>query len=130
MPAAETNQKTVLIVEDDMFLSGLLRAKLEKENFAIIQAQDGIGALDMLKTTRPDLILLDLILPRKNGFEVLQEIHQDPQLQKLPVVIISNLGQETDIVRGKELGAKAYYVKARLSIDELVLKVKEFLEQG
>lgn len=119
---------TILIVEDDTFLLSLLSAKLKKENFEIVQALDGVEALEKLKTIRPDLILLDLILPRKNGFEVLQEISQDPQLQNLPVIIISNLGQESDIARGKALGVLEYYVKARLSIDELVTKIKEFLE--
>lgn len=124
----EDKISTILIVEDDTFLLSLLSAKLKKENFEIVQALDGVEALEKLKTIRPDLILLDLILPRKNGFEVLQEISQDPQLQNLPIIIISNLGQESDIARGKALGVLEYYVKARLSIDELVKKIKEFLE--
>jgi len=125
MPEAQS--QTILIVEDDAFLSSLLSAKLKKENFAVEISTDGVDALEKLKTLRPHLILLDLILPRKNGFEVLQEISQDPQLQKVPIIIISNLGQESDIERGKALGAREYYVKARLSIDELVGKIKEFL---
>jgi len=72
-------------------------------------------------------VLLDLILPKKNGFEVLAEVSEDPQLASIPVIIISNLGQETDIQRGKSLGAIEYYVKARLSIDELIEKVKGLL---
>jgi len=74
---------------------------------------------------KPDLVLLDLILPKKNGFEVLETIRQEPTLEKLPVIIISNLGQPSDIERGKSLGVIDYFVKARLSIDELVNKVKE-----
>jgi len=70
------------------------------------------------------LILLDLILPKKNGFEVLEIIRQDPLLEKIPVIIVSNLGQPSDIDRGKSLGVIDYFVKARLSIDELVNKVK------
>lgn len=118
---------TILIVEDDVFLMNLLTLKMRKENFEVVQAFDGVEAIEKLKGVRPSLILLDLILPKKNGFEVLQEISQDPQLSNIPVVIISNLGQESDIARGKELGAIEYYVKARLSIDDLVNKVKEIL---
>ena len=74
---------------------------------------------------RSDVILLDLILPKKNGFEVLETIRQDPTLEKLPVIIISNLGQPSDIDRGKSLGVIDYFVKAKLSVDELVNKVRE-----
>ena len=120
-------KSTVFIIEDDAFLLNLLTLKLSKEDLEVVTALDGVEALEKLKTLRPAIILLDLILPRKNGFEVLQELAQDPQLHKIPVIIISNLGQESDIERGKALGAVEYYVKARLSIDELVIKVKEFI---
>jgi DNA-binding response OmpR family regulator len=70
---------------------------------------------------------LDVILPKKNGFEVLEEIRQDPGLTHLPIIIISNLGQDTDVARGKDLGAIEYYVKAQTSIDDLVLKIKAFI---
>lgn len=128
MTEASAGKILIAIVEDDVFLSSLLSTKLKKENFDVTISLDGIDALEKLRTLRPNLVLLDLILPRKNGFEVLQEMSQDPQLQKIPVIIISNLGQESDIERGKALGAREYYVKARLSIDELVAKVKEFLK--
>lgn len=120
--------KTILLVEDDVLLLNLLTAKLKKANFEVVEALDGVEALEKLRTLRPNLILLDLLLPRKNGFEVLQEINEDPQLQKIPVVIISNLGQETHIARGKALGAREYFIKARLSIDELLEKLKEMLK--
>lgn len=117
----------ILLVEDEPFLSSLLRLKLEKADFEVISAKDGEEALNILGQTKPDLMLLDLILPKKNGFEVLETIRQDPQLEKLPVIIISNLGQEVDISRGKSLGVIEYFVKARLSIDDLVKKVKELV---
>jgi len=121
------NKPTILLVEDDPFLSSILQLKLDKENFKTIRAADGEEALNLLteQGIRPDLILLDLILPKKNGFEVLETIRQDPTLEKLPVVIISNLGQPSDIDRGKALGVIDYFVKAKLSVDELVNKVKE-----
>ena len=128
------NKPTVLLIEDDPFLSSVLRLKLEKESFKVVRASDGDEALNFLteQGVKPDLILLDLILPKKNGFEVLETIRQDPLLEKLPVIIISNLGQPSDIERGKALGIIDYFVKARLSIEELVNKVKQetqFFEQ-
>ena len=123
-----TNHKpTILLVEDDPFLSSVLRLKLEKESFRVVRAADGDEALNYLSREgiKPDLILLDLILPKKNGFEVLETIRQDPLLEKLPVIIISNLGQPSDIERGKALGVIDYFVKARLSVEELVDKVKQ-----
>jgi len=121
------NKPTILLIEDDPFLSSVLRLKLEKESFKVIRAADGEEALHFLteQGIKPDLILLDLILPKKNGFEVLENIRQDPLLEKLPVIIISNLGQPSDIERGKALGIIDYFVKARLSIEELVNKVKQ-----
>ena len=121
------NKSTILLIEDDPFLSSVLRLKLEKESFKVVRAADGEEALHFLteQEIKPDLILLDLILPKKNGFEVLETIRQDPLLEKLPVIIISNLGQPSDIERGKALGIIDYFVKARLSVEELVNKVKQ-----
>ena len=124
---SNSNKPTILLVEDDPFLSSILQLKLEKENFQVIRATDGEEALKFLidQKLKPTLMLLDLILPKKNGFEVLETIRQDPLLEKLPVIIISNLGQPSDIERGKALGVIDYFVKARLSIDELVQKIKQ-----
>jgi DNA-binding response OmpR family regulator len=121
------NKPTILLIEDDPFLSSVLRLKLEKESFKVVRAADGEEALNLLteQGIKPDLVLLDLILPKKNGFEVLETIRQDPLLEKLPVIIISNLGQPSDIERGKALGIIDYFVKARLSIEELVDKIKQ-----
>ena len=117
----------ILIVEDDLFLANLLSLRFKKENFEVSQAFSGNEALKKLEELRPDIILLDIILPQKNGFEVLESISQNPQTQNIPVIIVSNLGQESDIEKGKMLGAMDYYVKARLSIDELVAKVKNLV---
>ena len=120
----------ILIVEDDLFLANLLSLRFKKESFEVIQAFSGTEALEKLKSVRPDVILLDIILPQKNGFEVLESISQNPQTSSIPVIIVSNLGQESDIEKGKMLGAIDYYVKARLSIDELVNKVKVIVSKG
>ena len=119
----------ILLVEDDPFLSSLLKNRFQKESFNIILAQDGEEALISLKSGKPNLILLDIILSKKSGFEVMEEIREDPQLEKIPIIIISNLGQPEDVQRGYELGAIEYFVKAKTSIDDLVEKVKEFLAQ-
>lgn len=120
--------KTVLLVEDDKFLSTLLKNRLEKEGLVVTHASDGEEAVNILRSgQKPDLTLLDVILPKKNGFEVLEEIQQDPGMTHLPIIIISNLGQDTDVARGKSLGAIEYYVKAQTSIDDLVAKVKSFI---
>jgi len=117
----------ILLVEDDPFLSSLLKNRFQKESFNIILAQDGEEALISLKSGKPNLILLDIILSKKSGFEVMEEIREDPQLEKIPIIIISNLGQPEDVQRGYELGAIEYFVKAKTSIDDLVEKIKEFL---
>jgi len=120
--------KTVLLVEDDKFLSTLLKNRLEKEGLVVTHASDGEEAVNILRSgPKPDLTLLDVILPKKNGFEVLEEIQQDPGMTHLPIIIISNLGQDADVARGKSLGAIEYYVKAQTSIDDLVAKVKSFI---
>ena len=119
----------ILFVEDDVFLSSVLKNRLLKENFEVVLAHDGEEAIKLLKTEKPNLILLDLILPKKSGFEVMEEIRSDPSLavEEVPIIIISNLGQETDIQKGEELGAVEYFVKAKTSLDDLVEKIKEFL---
>lgn len=121
----------ILLIEDDHFLSSLLRTKFQKEGFEVFYAADGDEALNILKTTKDkiDIILLDLILPKKSGFEVMEEIRNDPQLQysNIPMVVISNLGQPEDVEKAKNLGAMAYFVKAKTSINDLIEKVKEFI---
>jgi len=124
--------KKILLIEDDPFLSSLLKTKLQKEGIEVIWAADGEIAMEILRKSDVDLILLDIILPKKTGFEVLEEMRMDPQLQskKTPVMIISNLGQEEDIERGKELGVVEYFIKAKISIDDLVNRVKEYFSTG
>jgi two-component system response regulator VicR len=120
--------KNILLVEDDKFLSTLLKNRLEKEGITVNHVSDGEEAIRILRSgVRPDLTLMDIILPKKNGFEVLEEIQQDIRMRDLPIIIISNLGQASDIAKGKELGAIEYYIKAQTSIDDLVSKIKSFV---
>lgn len=119
--------KTILLVEDEPLLAGLLKQRLEKENFKILPASDGEVALKMLKETKPDLILLDIILPKISGFELMERLKGDPEFGRAPIVIISNLGQESDVEKGRMLGAIGYFVKAKMSIEDLVKRIKTFL---
>lgn len=116
--------KKILIIEDDRFLSFLMKARLEKEGFTVLQAFDGEEGLGILKQEAPNLIILDLIMPKVTGFEVLKTISITPQLSRVPVVIVSNLAQDSDIEKAKSFGVKAYFIKVKISIDDLVEKIK------
>ncbi len=118
----------ILIIEDDHFLSSILKSRLEKEGFTVMQAFDGDDGLVMVRKERPDAVLLDLIMPKVSGFEVLEGISADPELSTIPVLIASNLGQDSDIEKAKTLGAHDYYVKVRTSIDELAQMVKNLVQ--
>ena len=124
MPESATPKK-FLLVEDDQFLSLLLKNRFEKDGITVTVAGDGETALARMRESKPDVVLLDLILPGVSGFEVLEKMRADIELASIPTLIISNLGQTEDIARGKELGAVEYFVKARTSIDDLVFKAKE-----
>jgi len=119
--------KKILLVEDEPLLGNLLKQRLEKEGFEVTLAHDGEEALTRLRESAPDLVLLDIILPKISGFELLETLQADPQLERAPVIVISNLGQESDVSRGQSLGAVEYFVKAKVSIEELVEHVKTFL---
>jgi len=121
------NKKLVLLVEDDPFLSNILMMKLQKEGLNVIHAIDGDDALTKLNEGDYEMVLLDLILPKKNGFEVLETMRQDSRFESTPVIIVSNLGQDSDMAKARSLGVIDYIVKERLSIDDLVSKVKSEL---
>ncbi len=117
----------VLIAEDDKFLANAYRVKLQKEGFEAVIAEDGEKAMEAINTTKFDLIILDLIMPKKDGFETLEEIKSNPAMAKIPVLIASNLGQKEDIDRGMELGATDYIVKSDMSMEGLVNKINELI---
>src|SRR3989344_515758 len=117
----------IVLVEDDPFLSKVLAFRLGEENFNIVLAEDGEQAIKKIKSEKPELVLLDLLLPKKSGLEVLEEIKKDENTKKIPVIILSNLGQQTDINKGLQLGAVDYLVKANFGIKDIVEKIKEIL---
>ncbi len=119
----------VLIVEDDKFLRDLIVQKLEKEGFEVVQAIDGEEGTKMAKEHMVGLILLDLILPGIDGFEVLKRIKEDSETKGIPVIILSNLGQKEDVERGLRLGAQDYLIKAHFTPGEIVEKVRSTLKR-
>ena len=122
----DTKGKTrVLVIEDDRFLQKILLMKFMAEGFVVQGASDGEDGLKQVLAEPPDLVVLDLILPKMNGFEVLTEMKTNSITKNIPVVILSNLGQEEDIRRVMELGALEFLVKSNHSIMEVVSKVKE-----
>jgi CheY-like chemotaxis protein len=122
--------KRILLVEDDRFLRKAAEATLRRHGFTVNTAVDGEDALQQVKHQIPDLILLDLIMPKIQGFEVLRILKQDPSTQQIPVIVLSNLGQESDVRQALQGGAAAYFVKANLSLQELVNRVQENLPGG
>lgn len=120
--------KKILIVEDEKFLSNILKLKLEREGFVVLQAYDGAEGLQMIKAETPALVILDLVMPKMSGFELLERMSMDPQIAKVPVVVASNLGQESDIEKARRMGVVDYYVKAQTSIDQLVDIFKHLIE--
>ena len=119
--------KTILVVEDDQFLSKILKMKFEKIGYEILVAYDGLEALEMAKTKSPDLALLDIMMPVKDGFSVLAEMKKDSKLSKIPVIIASNLGQKEDKDKAVALGAEDYIVKSDTSLDDLVKRAREII---
>ncbi len=120
--------KKILIIEDDKFLRELIAQKLIKEGYDIAEAIDGEKGIKAVGEEKPDLVLLDLILPGIDGFEVLTKIKEDPKIAQVPVIILSNLGQKDDIERGLKMGAVDYLIKAHFTPGEIIEKVKAVLK--
>ncbi|PIP24315.1 MAG: response regulator [Candidatus Nealsonbacteria bacterium CG02_land_8_20_14_3_00_37_10] len=119
--------KNILIVEDDKFLRELISQKLIKEKYNVSEAIDGEEGIKKIKEEKPDLVLLDLILPGIDGFEVLAQMKEDRNVTKIPAIILSNLGQKEDIEKGLKLGAVDYLVKAHFTPGEIIEKIKKIL---
>ena len=119
----------ILMVEDDPFLRDLMRTKLSRENYEVSVAVDGNEGLQKIRSLAPDIVLLDIILPGLDGFRVLEMIRADhsPKISKMPIILLSNLGQDSDISKGRQLGATDYLVKSSLTIDEIIKKIRDIL---
>ncbi|KPJ54720.1 hypothetical protein AMJ47_03755 [Parcubacteria bacterium DG_72] len=117
--------KKILIIEDDKLLASLLKKKLKKEGYEVLVTFQGDKGLSKAKEIMPDLILLDIIMPVMNGFEVMEKIQKDQDLAKIPIIIVSNSGQPVEIGRAQELGARDWLIKAEFDPQEVVDKVKK-----
>lgn len=120
-----SDSKTILLVEDDEFLAELYATKLNLEGFEVLLASDGEKGLKMAKESNPDLILLDIILPKMDGFEVLGNIKEDSSIKDIPVILLTNLSQKDEVKKGLDLGAKDYLIKAHFMPSEVVKKIKQ-----
>jgi two-component system alkaline phosphatase synthesis response regulator PhoP/two-component system response regulator VicR len=120
-------QKTVLVVDDQPHIVRLIQVNLEKEGFRVATAEDGAAGFEKVQELRPDLVILDVIMPRKDGFEVLREIKADPQLAETPVIMLTVKSHNADIVEGLKEGAELYLPKP-FHPKELVVLVKRVLE--
>ena len=120
-------KKYILVAEDDKFYANIYRTKLTKEGYEVVVVGDGAQAIKLARQKKPDLILLDLVMPVKDGFETLKELKADANLKSVKVIVLSNLGQEEDIKKAKELGAVDYIVKANVSIGQMMSKIKSFI---
>ena len=120
--------KKIFIVEDDVFLQGLEATKLKKEGYDIVTAVNGKEASEVVgKKVKVDLVLLDLLLPDMDGFEVLTVIKKEKSFADTPVIVFSNLSEDKDIKRAKSLGASEFMVKSNFNLDELTEKVKQLI---
>jgi len=114
----------ILIIEDDKFLSSILKGRFEKEGYAVSQAFDGEEGLKKMEE-KPDLIILDLIMPRRSGFEFLESKSTDPQWSNIPVIVASNLGQESDVDKARRYGVMGYFIKSQTTIDQIAQMIGE-----
>ncbi|MBW6441166.1 response regulator [Patescibacteria group bacterium] len=121
------NKKKILIIEDDKFLIKAYDIKLKKEGFQVILAKDGEEGLALAHSEQPSLIILDMMLPKMNGFEVLEKLKSNEELKSIPVITISVLGQRTDLEKAISLGAEKYLIKTDHTLAEIIANIKKYL---
>ncbi len=120
--------KKILFIEDESALQKTFNEILTQEGYEMMSALDGEIGLKLAKEKKPDLILLDLILPKIHGFDVLKQLKQDPQTKDIPIIVLTNLEGIGDVEKAIELGATTYLVKAQYGLDEVIAKIKKALE--
>lgn len=117
--------KKILLVEDEEIMINLLQKKLTQEGYDVTVAVNGEEGIEKMKEQKPDVVLLDIIMPKKGGFEVMEEMNKDPVLKEVPVIIISNSGQPVELDKAKELGAKDWLIKTEFDPQEVLDKVRK-----
>lgn len=121
--------KTILIIEDEPSLQKTLASALTDAGYEILQAFDGESGLEITKQKKPDLVLLDLVLPKKHGLETLKAIKEHKEISQIPVIVITNVEDPESIMKAMELGAKAYLLKTNYSIHDILEKIANILQQ-
>ncbi|KPJ54725.1 hypothetical protein AMJ47_03780 [Parcubacteria bacterium DG_72] len=121
--------KKILLIEDDKFLRKVIVRKLTADGYEVIEAIDGEKGVVAAREGKPDLILLDLVLPEIDGFEVLAMLKKDKETFKIPVIILSNLGEKENVEKGLKMGANDYLIKARLEPSEIAERIQKILNQ-
>jgi len=125
----DATKKTIMIVEDDTFVMDIYQTKIAKEGMNIISASNGLEAIKKLEAgEKPDLILLDILMPYMGGLELLKKIKEDENLKKIPVVLLTNLSQKEEIEEGLDLGAKDYLIKSHFTPSEVMEKINQYLQ--
>ncbi|MDO8592616.1 MAG: response regulator [bacterium] len=124
----DKNKKTILVVEDDSMISSMYKTKFEADGFNVLTAEDGAFGLELAKKEKPDIIMLDIILPQLDGFSVLEEVKKDKATKKIPVIMLTNLGTNEDKIKGQKMGAVDYLVKASLTPGQVSAKIKQVLK--
>lgn len=125
--ASQESRKKVLLIEDDLPMVRMYTTRLEKENIEVVVAQDGQEGLQKTREWSPDLVILDLMIPKIGGMEILEQLRSQAKTKNLPVIILSNLSQEQDIQRSQQLGVKEFLVKANYTPSQVVGKIKAYL---
>jgi len=126
-PVKEVNDNRILLVEDDAFISQMYAIKFKQTKHNLLTAMDGEEGLSMAKEEKPDAILLDLVLPKVDGFGVLEALKKDESTKHIPVILLTNLGQEANVQRGMSMGAADYIVKAHYTPQQVVERVEKIL---
>lgn len=123
--------KTVMWVEDDAFLSDIIARKLSNKNCTLLRASNADETFNILKDNTPDIIMLDILLPGMNGYEILEKLKGDDKTKKVPVIILSNFGQKSEVEKGMKLGAEKFLIKATLTLDEIIDEIgRTFKKDG
>lgn len=127
----QTQKKTVLIVEDDSFLSDMYQTKFSVSGYNVLLAQNGMQCLELLRnnTSAPDIALLDVVMPKMDGLELLELLKKDDRTKNIPIILLTNLGQDKDVKKGMEMGADMYLIKAHYTPSQVVEKVEEILSR-
>ena len=125
----ENKNYTIMIIEDDIFVMDIYQTKLSQEGFQLISAINGVEAIKKLATETPDLILLDIVMPYMGGLEVLAEIKKDERINKIPIIMLTNLSQKEEVDTAMGLGANDFLIKSHFTPSEVLEKIEKILEK-